>query len=66
MDEDDKLDLIAAILASGSGERSQDAVANFRAIREQLKAEGINHPQMRRPKPLKTAIAPTDVDPPKS
>jgi hypothetical protein len=32
MDEHDKLDLIAAILAAGSGERSQDVVANFRAI----------------------------------
>ena len=66
MDKDDKLDLIAAILASGSGERSQNAVANFRAIREQLKAEGIDDPQMRRPKPLKTAIAPTDFDSRKS
>ena len=66
MDEHDKIDLIAAILASGSGERSQDAVANFRAIREQLKAEGIDGPQMRRPKPLKTAVAPTDLDPRKS
>ena len=63
MDESDKLDLIAAILASGSGERSQDAVANFRAIRAQLKAEGIEDPQMRRSEPLKTAIKPTDVDP---
>ena len=66
MDESDKLDLIAAILASGSGERSQDAVANFRAIREQLKAEGIDDPQMRQPKPLKTANSTHGLDPRKS
>ena len=48
MDQEDKLDFIAAILASGSsGNEGAPAqlVLKFRVIREQLQAEGLDGPR---------------------
>ena len=39
MNEDDKIDLIAAILAAGSAAKTGQIVGNFRAIRSQLRSE---------------------------
>jgi Trp operon repressor len=41
MDENDKLDLIAAILAASPGMENRALVARFRAIRELLESEGL-------------------------
>jgi transposase len=45
MNEDDKIDLIAAILAAGSAEKVGQIVGNFRALRNLLRAEGLDGPE---------------------
>jgi hypothetical protein len=45
MNEDDKIDLIAAILAAGSAEKVGQIVGNFRALRSKLKSEGLDEPE---------------------
>ena len=45
MNEEDKIDLIAAILAAGSAEKTGQIVGNFRALRKQLRSEGLDEPE---------------------
>jgi hypothetical protein len=54
MNEDDKIDLIAAILAVGLAENTGHVVGTFRRIRSQLKTEGLDDPT-RAPKPPEPA-----------